>query len=46
MTQKQFKKLQARADLLEKTIKKLAPKVVWEMVVELIELEMEAECNQ
>lgn len=48
MTPKEIKALQKRADALEKAIRKNTPKVVWEMVAELIEieLELEAECNK
>lgn len=48
MNAKEIKVLQKRADVLEKAIKKNTPKVIWDMVAELIEieLELEAECNK
>lgn len=48
MTKKELKALQKRQEKLVKAIQKNTPKVIWDMVAELIEveLELEAECNK
>jgi hypothetical protein len=48
MNTKETKALQKREDALWKAVKKMTPRVVWDMVAELIEIniELEAECNK
>ena len=48
MNTKEIKALQKREDALWKALKKMTPRVVWDMITELIEIniELEAESNK
>ncbi len=45
MNQKEITKLNKRAELLEKAIKKNVGNGVWQMILELIEIELELEAE-